>query len=261
MADLSKNLGEDIENITDKTAREIFKDEVRSILNDDETMAVGEPEEIIYKIDDLKVYGGFEMGVRGVDHNILIDNETSWEDIIEYGTVVVPENKTYISNKSIKEFKDLGYSNLPTNNNHIIKKGNTKNIEEEFTNDELAEEIGFFSDKKGVNHFRKEKRKVFKATKLKTETKKNYQNHIVRLESEDENVFTENIVTPQLKNKDIKKWKNGMTGEEWLNENLLSEVPKNNIDVTPRIYDNRLMKNELDDIQDHIKTDKISQTR
>jgi len=256
---LQKEKGE--ENINQNTHRENFKNEIKSLLADDETMAIGEPNEIIYKIDDINVYGGFEMGIRGVDHNILIDNDINWEDIIEYGTVVVPESQTYISNEPINGFEDLGYSNLPTNDNHIIKGSNQNVKEKELTKDEVAEEIGFLTDKKGHNHFTEMKDKILKATKLKTESKNNYQTHIVRLESKNNDIYTEEIITPELENKDIKRWEKGMTGEEWLSQNLLSELPKNDLNVTPKIYDNELMDNELDDIKEHVKDKEITQTR
>ena len=82
------------------------------------------PYEVIYQIGDVKVYGEFdEYGNRGLDHNILKSDDISWEQIIEYGTVVVPETQTYISDEEISDFEELGYLRLPINNNHIIKKG------------------------------------------------------------------------------------------------------------------------------------------
>lgn len=87
----------------------------------DENELSGEnPYQIIYKIGDLNVYGQFdEYGTRGVDHNILKFDDVNWEDILQFGTVVVPETRTYISDHSIEEFDNLGYERLPTNNNHI----------------------------------------------------------------------------------------------------------------------------------------------
>jgi len=82
------------------------------------------PYHIIYQIGDLKVYGQFdEFGTRGIDHNILKFNDITWEDILYYGTVVVPETQTYISDEEISDFEKLGYLRLPTNDNHIIRKG------------------------------------------------------------------------------------------------------------------------------------------
>lgn len=112
-------------------SREMFKQELEEMLQDDELMAYGNDDEVIYKIDDLTVYGGFEQGIRGVDHNILISDEVDWEDLIEWGTVVVPETKTYISDEQLEEFEDLGFSNLPTNSNHIVGFKEEKEAEDE----------------------------------------------------------------------------------------------------------------------------------
>lgn len=100
--------------------REAFKEELLELLEDDELMANGEADEVIYEIDDIKVYGGFECGSRGIDHNILINKDVDWEDIINWGTVVVPESMTYISDEPIEEYEDMGYENLPIDNNHIM---------------------------------------------------------------------------------------------------------------------------------------------
>lgn len=71
----------------DLEAREKFKEELEEMLQDDELMAFGNEDEVIYKIDDLTVYGGFELGVRGVDHHVLMTDEMSWEDLMEWGKI------------------------------------------------------------------------------------------------------------------------------------------------------------------------------
>lgn len=106
--------------VVEMSDREQFKLEVKELIEEDEDLKFGESNEIIYKIDDINVYGGFEMGNRGADHNILVSDNASWENIIEWGTVVVPETSTYISNEPIEEFEELGYKNLPIDNNHIV---------------------------------------------------------------------------------------------------------------------------------------------
>lgn len=100
-------------------ARDKFKRELLEMLKEEEGMSVGREEEIIYQIDDIEVYGEFEMGYRGVDHNVLISDDVTWEELLTWGTVVVPETKTYISDNNVKRFEDIGYSRMPLNNNHI----------------------------------------------------------------------------------------------------------------------------------------------
>lgn len=89
----------------------------------------------IYIIDDVIIGGDFYDGVRCNDHNTLLEIDYStyeryitvngerlaitWEDVLSYGVVLVPEEKTYISDTSIHKLDKLDYTRLPLNNNHI----------------------------------------------------------------------------------------------------------------------------------------------
>lgn len=113
-----------------------FKNELRELLEEDELMAQGEANELIYQIEDIKVYGGFEEGIRGVDHNILKTDYVEWEEIFNWGTVFIPETNTYISDSEIEEFEDLGFNRQPltenqkyTENDHDFKTDSTMEIE------------------------------------------------------------------------------------------------------------------------------------
>lgn len=107
--------------------REEFKEALLEIMEEDETMkSTGNDYELIYVIDDIEVSGGFDYGLRGLDHNILKFKNVSWKDILKWGTVLVPETETYISDKRIQRFEDLGYEQLPLNDNHILHKGNVQ---------------------------------------------------------------------------------------------------------------------------------------
>ena len=99
--------------------RETYKHKLRELLRDDESLSTGYQGEEIYQIDEIKVYGGFDLGLRGIDHNILLDREVTWDDIMAWGTVVVPESHTYISDSEVPEFEAMDYQRLPLNRNHI----------------------------------------------------------------------------------------------------------------------------------------------
>ena len=100
--------------------RELFKNHLLELLEEDETIRSGTLYQVIYEIDDIIIYGGFEAGYRGNDHNILLCEGISWYDIIKLGVVVVPETKSYISNEPIEKYEYIGYKNLPLDNNHIM---------------------------------------------------------------------------------------------------------------------------------------------
>ena len=69
--------------------------------------------EAIYIIDNIVIYGGFEYGSRGYDHNILLFNGVSWDDVISWGILIVPETQYYFSDDKINKLSKLGYDNLP----------------------------------------------------------------------------------------------------------------------------------------------------
>ncbi|MFQ7233357.1 MAG: hypothetical protein ACLRPU_00675 [Enterococcus hulanensis] len=98
-----------------------YKAMLQEMVDEDELMKFGDEDEIIYQIDNLTIYGGFDYGIRGVDHNVLLDDGVEWRNVLEWGTVVVPETRSYISNTEINRFKELGYERLPLLDNHIIK--------------------------------------------------------------------------------------------------------------------------------------------
>ena len=100
---------------------EAYIDELKTYLKDGEFSETDDLNETIYIIDNLKISGDFDMGVRGLDHNSLIFDNQKWEDILTWGTVVVPETQSYISDKPIQELETNGFHSVPLNDNHIIK--------------------------------------------------------------------------------------------------------------------------------------------
>lgn len=86
-----------------------YKDLIIEMLNDDLDISQGNQNEIIYIIDGVIVYGGFQDGIRGIDHNILKFDNVTWEEIFEYGILVVPEERVYYSEKSDLYLDMLGY--------------------------------------------------------------------------------------------------------------------------------------------------------
>lgn len=75
--------------------------------------------EAIYMINDIMISGEFDYGCRGVDHNTLLYNDMTWDDVLNWGIVIVPETQTYISDASVMDLDEIGYERLPLNKNHI----------------------------------------------------------------------------------------------------------------------------------------------
>ncbi|UJV65228.1 hypothetical protein L3K57_15595 (plasmid) [Enterococcus faecium] len=101
--------------------REEYKQRLNELLEEDETLTHGSPDEILYMIDNMVIFGGYELGNRSVDHNILEFDDVSWEEILDWGILAVPETKTYISDTMVPFFEEeLDYKRLPKNENHIL---------------------------------------------------------------------------------------------------------------------------------------------
>ncbi|GMG66734.1 hypothetical protein [Tetragenococcus halophilus] len=109
--------------------KEEYKNEIRELIESDDELAYGSDEQVIYEIDGLKVYGGFYDGIRGVDHNILLDNEVKWKDILQWGTLVVPEFQAYIGDASIPKYEKMGYRRADMKNNHIMGQKQKKQMD------------------------------------------------------------------------------------------------------------------------------------
>ena len=91
-----------------------YKKALIELLEENEDLKDGNSlNEAIYIIDNIVIYGGFEYGSRGYDHNILLFKGVSWDDIINWGVLVVPETQYYFSDNKITKLSKLGYDNLP----------------------------------------------------------------------------------------------------------------------------------------------------
>ena len=91
-----------------------YKKALIELLKENEDLKDGNSlNEAIYIIDNIVIYGGFEYGSRGYDHNILLFNGVSWDDIVSWGVLIVPETQYYFSDAKINKLSKLGYDNLP----------------------------------------------------------------------------------------------------------------------------------------------------
>ena len=74
--------------------------------------------EAIYIIGKTMISGEFDYGCRGIDHNELLVDEITWEELLHYGTILIPETMCAIGKKHYNICKNNGYKFLP------VKKGN-----------------------------------------------------------------------------------------------------------------------------------------
>ena len=100
-------------------SRDEYLQYVSDMVEEDTDLQGDDLSQAIYMIDEIIVYGGFCGSTRGVDHNILLLDGITWDNLLEWGIVIVPEIGTYISNYSIRELEQLDYIRLPLDDNHI----------------------------------------------------------------------------------------------------------------------------------------------
>lgn len=94
---------------------------LNELLADGSITLTSDPEETIYYHEAIGfVWGEFDCGIRGLDHNGLVSEEITITDLIENGVLVVPENMTYISNEQNQIFEEIGFDRLPLESNHFV---------------------------------------------------------------------------------------------------------------------------------------------
>ena len=122
-----------------------------------------------------------------------------------------------------KKFSQVLGTNPKENNMKL-----TEYIKEQYpnVNEKIAEKMNFLNDKEGINQFNKFKDTNLKATDIFIENKKDYQHNYVKL-SDGNQSFNQKISTPLLTKKDLKQWKQGMNGNEWLNTDMNFKAQKN----------------------------------
>lgn len=80
-----------------------------------------DPTQAIYYHDEIGlIFGDFDCGLRGLDHNTLITGDLQFTDLMDYGVLLVPESNVYISNENIEMFENEGIERLPLDDNHFV---------------------------------------------------------------------------------------------------------------------------------------------
>lgn len=94
---------------------------LNELLSDGSITLTSDPEESIYYHEAIGfIWGEFDCGVRGLDHNGLVSEDITITDLMENGTLVVPENMVYISNEKLSIFEDISFDRLPLESNHFV---------------------------------------------------------------------------------------------------------------------------------------------
>ncbi|WCG38793.1 ArdC-like ssDNA-binding domain-containing protein (plasmid) [Aerococcus urinaeequi] len=138
--------------------------------------------------------------------------------------------------KSLDEVKEVSSKLIDKIVENYNKLEQTLKPESTLNSDEsIAKSIHFLSDQNDDNHFEKLKNEKLKVTDIAIEVKDNYQNNFVKLTDGNQEYKT-NIPTAGLSKDDLKEWQKGLTGQEFLEQNLnykaLKQNPDLNLNVT-----------------------------
>jgi len=137
--------------------------------------------------------------------------------------------------KSLDEVKEVSSKLIDKIVENYNKLEQTLKPESTINSDEsIAKSIHFLSDQNNDNHFGKLKNKKLKVTDIAIEVKDNYQNNYVKLTDGNQEYKT-NIPTAGLSKDDLKEWQKGLTGQEFLEQNLNYKALKQNPDLNLNI--------------------------
>lgn len=94
---------------------------LNDLLSDGSITLTSDPEESIYYHEAIGfIWGEFDCGSRGLDHNILVNKDISITDLMENGILIVPETMVYISNEQNQIFENIGFDRLSLESNHFV---------------------------------------------------------------------------------------------------------------------------------------------
>ena len=98
------------------------KDDLFQAIKEDENLCFTKDFlEAIYVIKGCYVSGNFQPYGRTVDHAELLQGDCTWEELLHYGTILVPENQTAIGTKCKRTCQMFGYKMLAVHKgNHIM---------------------------------------------------------------------------------------------------------------------------------------------
>ena len=178
-----------------------------------------------------------EMTAYVVSHNFGLDTEDHSKGYLASWTKRDVDHSVYI--KSLQEVKDVSLNMIEKiieNYNEIklnrVAGQQSKNDElNQYkpleTEDKIAMKLNFLSDEKGKNHFIELKDKLLKCTgieKIKGAT--SFSDYNIKLENKDGNRFNYHIRSEKNKKEINKEWSKEMTGKEWLEQDIKTEVLK-----------------------------------
>lgn len=105
--------------------------------------------------------------------------------------------------------------------------------------EEVASKLKFFNDKDGKNQYKYLKNETLKAVEVcSIKPKSSYQDHILKLKDNKDNHYKIHITTPKIDKKTLyNNWEKGMTGEQWLEQDMKAKLMQDKPDSKYNVMD------------------------
>lgn len=269
------------ENLNKKEQTKVLLHELaHAEMHNSETMSEKSPE---LKSTNVKEYQA-EMTAYIVSNKFELDSEDYSTKYLSNWTERKVDDEVYL--QSLEEVKKVSanmitkivekYNEMERSQNHLLQTENTKEeiksvpietpkVKDSLSDIDVSNKTLIFRNK-SKNDYPVQENQIIKATMINVEEKKGYIRNIVKLESENKNIYKSEIFTAETTKEDLEKWQSGMTGKEWLDTDLKSEICKAQPQKLYPITANDLNgmsdeKLELKDIQEEIKEREISKEK
>jgi len=196
-----------------------------------------------------------EMTAYVVSSTFELDSENYTQDYLANWTEKDIDNQIYID--SLKEVKDVSNKMIEQVSERYssLEQVQSNNLENTFTESEsskeIAERLSFLTDENGKNRYKELENEVLKPSRISIENHGSFDKSTLELNTKDNEKIMTQISTPKVSHNTLDTWEKGLTGGQWLDENLQAEVVKRDPEKTfnqPDLY-NEKTREQLQDIQ------------
>lgn len=197
-----------------------------------------------------------EMTAYVVSNNFGLDSEDYSKSYLASWTKRNVEDSVYI--KSLEEVKDVSLKMI---DNIVEKYNEIKQTESISLDEKIAVKLNFLTDENGNNFYRKYQNDNLQLTGINTISKtKLFSDYQIELKDSDNNKFQYSIRSEKSEKEIGSKWNKEMTGKEWLNEDIKTEVlrRKPNLNIDNKIADSNI---EMKPIAEFTKEKKVSELK
>lgn len=166
-----------------------------------------------------------EMTAFVVSSAFELDTEDYSKNYLASWTKREVDDKEYM--QSVEEVKKVSNKLI----DKIVHRYNQLEHGENLVEERVAVRTGLLTDKDNGNHYIEEKDQMLKATKINIKEGERFNINYLKLASETGKTYTVELETAKTTTNDLKKWQAGMTGKEWLETDLRTEIIKKQPDL------------------------------